>query len=405
MKGLLFGILVVFVILFDELFHAEANLLGLDVESGIKQYEAVVLALVAYYLMIRSFAKGQVDPHTMRVLAFMAVILLLYCLTPLFYGKDDGKYTSYLLVYGAECIPAAFVGTLLAKRDDLLIINKILPFFLIPSVLIIGTLGLATALMGAVIASNAEDSGGLHYQNISYFMAFAFSYFCYLLFFSNAHHKHRNGYVRFMYLFFIVFCVLVCLMSGGRGGFVLIVFDAVFLLYLYNPNNSKGRIRVYMFLIFASILIYFLLSYFDVLNTAGMQRVLLNLTEDSSREDLYQNAFDAFLSSPIIGNGAGSIWWIVGFYSHNIILDWLAEVGLLGTLLFVVLLIRTFWELMKKVKIEPAFVLYLMIFVNNIVFYSFSGYWVGAMKLFFICAFVFCLRHRDTEREYKKIPL
>ena len=396
-RGYWLSVVVMFVVLFNELFNCSAIVKGFTVDSGIKQYEAMLLAAIGYSMMASDLLKKRITIREYRVVVVLLVILLLYMLTPVFYDESQDLYTTYLLVFGSECIRAAYIGLSLAKSDDLLKLNKVMPFFLVPSVLIIGAIGLATALIGGVIRSDAEDSGGLNYQNISYYMAFAFSYFCYLLFFSNAGNKHRNRYVSLLYLFFIVFCVLVCLMSGGRGGFVLIVFDALFLFYLYNPGNSQGRIRVYVFMFFLSILLFSVLSHFDVLNSDGMQRVLSNLTEDSAREDLYQSAFDAFLSSPIIGNGVGSIWWTVGYYSHNIVLDLLAEVGIIGMLFFVLILAKTFFSLMNWQKSTPVLVLFLMIFVNNIVFCFFSGYWFGAMQLFFVCAFVYCLKQTNIE--------
>ena len=145
-------VVVLFVIFFDELFNCSAIVRGFTVESGMKQYEAMLLAAIGYSMMGYDLLKGRIKKCEHRTLVVLFAILLLYILTPMFYDGKPDKYTTYLMVFGSECIPAAYIGIRLAKSDCLHKFNDILPIFVIPISLMVGTIGLAAAMMGLVLA-------------------------------------------------------------------------------------------------------------------------------------------------------------------------------------------------------------------------------------------------------------
>ena len=142
------------------------------------------------------------------------------------------------------------------------------------------------------------------------------------------------------------------------------------------------------------MLIVYLIGRFNVMESAGMMRVMDKLTEDDNRMWLYKKAYDAFLESPVWGNGVGSIWWTVGFYSHNMFMDILAETGVVGGLFFVYIIMKTIWRLMISSKPHPIYILIFIVFSGALVHNMFSGYWVSAIKLFFVCSFVYSLPKR-----------
>lgn len=387
-------VVVLFVIFFDELFNCAAIAVGFTVESGIKQYEAMLLAAIGYSMLAYNLLNGKLKKREHQVLLVLFAILFLYLLTPVFYSDSIDKHTVYLLVYGAESIPAAIIGMSLAKSADLYQINDLLPFFVIPISILVGILGLTAAMMGTTVGiADYQEGGdtGMNYQTLSYFMAFCYTYSFYYAFYGNQESGLKNIMLRVAMTADMLFCVVVCLMGGGRGGFVYIVAITLFMIFYYLKSSKRHRVQATFFIIFFVLAsLYFVIS-MGVMQSAGMNRVVNNFTEDDTRKELYLSAFDAFISSPIIGKGVGSIWWTVGFYCHNMILDILAETGLIGAIFLLNIIWGSFKKLYKLSDYNKIYLLMFMIMAGSFFNYMFSGYYIGAIKLYFVCSFVYCL--------------
>lgn len=94
----------------------------------------------------------------------------------------------------------------------------------------------------------------------------------------------------------------------------------------------------------------------------------------SVRMELYGQALDAWVASPIFGHGIGSFPVVsdmgdVRNYPHNILLEVAAELGLVGLLLFAVLLAAFLWTVMQATTPERVFVLTIVayMFVNAMI--------------------------------------
>lgn len=391
-------VLVLFVIFFDELFNCSAIVGGFSVDTGMKQYEAIVLAICGYSMMAHDILKGSIRIRERRILCFLFTMLLLYVLTPIFFNNPSDKHTAYLLVLGSECIPAAFIGIRFANSNSLNRINNIIPFMVIPISLLIGTIGLAAAMLGKTVGSNDYQEGGdtgLNYQTLSYFMAFCYTYSFYYVFYGNKKEGIINMVLKFAMAINMLFCVAICLMGGGRGAFVYMVVISLFLLLFYLKSSKKHRWHAIMIIVFFIIVSVYIVSSLGIMQSAGMERVSGNLTEDNARIELYKSAFDAFLSSPVVGNGVGSIWWTVGFYCHNMILDMLAETGLIGTFFLVNIIWHTFMKLYRLCKNDKTILFVFLVMTGALVNYMFSGYYIAAYKLFFVCSMVYCIPNNN----------
>lgn len=392
-------IVALFVIFFDELFNCTAIVRGLTVESGMKQYEAMLLAAIGYLMLIYDLLHKRIKIREYQVLVILFAILLLYMLTPLFYGASIQNHTVYMLAFGSECIPAAYIGIRLSKSGSIHRINDLLPYAVIPISLLIGTIGLAAAMMGTTVGGADYQEGGdtgLNYQSLSYMMAFSYTYAFYYAFYGNQKSGLLNVLLRSAMAVDMLFCAAACLMGGGRGGFVYIVAITFFLLMYFLKSSKKHRGHAILIISLLVIVSIFLIIHMGILQSRGMERVTDNLVEDDGRKDLYKSAFNAFLSSPIFGCGIGSIWWTVGFYCHNMILDLLAETGVVGTFFLLGIVWRSILKLYRLSKIDKIYLFLLLVMAGNLVNCMFSGYYIGAVKIYFVCAFVYCLPKNDT---------
>ena len=400
LKGNYLPLLVLIFFYFDELFHTMMLINGNTEFSGIKQYGALILAIIVYLLMFYHFLNNHNNKKTYRVLFFCGFFLLLYLLTSLLYVGIPDKYIVYLLVYGSECIPAAYLGAVFAKTTTNKIINW-LPFFIIPITFIIGTVGFTVAMAGEMVNSQNEDSGGLNYQTLSYFMAFSFTYSLYYFTYCGLTKSLLNKIKKIFFLLVSIFSAMICLVSGGRGGTMVIVIVSCFILFYYMKRSKINILKFTSFLFIIVCIIIATAIYFDAMETRGMERLTTKMFDANSREGLYKNSINAFFSAPW-GNGLGSVFWINGIYSHNMIIDFLAELGILGALFFVIFIFKMYMKLYKYSESDCVVHLMLLVFIVNLIQSMFSGYWMGNPKLFLVCSFIYCYKSQNYLLKYAR---
>ena len=389
-------LLVLVVVFLDEICSCTQIITGWD-EIFIKHFWAIILASVSYTLLFVDLGKGKIKNKNIKVLLILLLILFFYVLTSLFYGYHH-KYYSYLLVLVAESFSAAFIGMRFAKSHNFKDINNILPFIVIPISLLIGAIGIHYAAIGERIKDD-EDSG-LGYQTLSYLMAFSYSYACYFVFFKERTHGLYANIMRILMTFFMFYCALVCLVSGGRGAFVFVIFISLFVVFYYLKISKKHHFQAIIIIAFVAVTTAWAINHFNVMESVGMLRVMGRLTEDDNRMRLYESAYTAFMDSPLWGKGLGSVWWTVGFYSHNMLLDLLSEGGIIWTTIILFILMKTLFKLYRYGEIDRVFLFFLIVMLGALVRYTFSSYWVAGHKLFFLCSMMYCLPNANCYRRY-----
>ena len=122
----------------------------------------------------------------------------------------------------------------------------------------------------------------------------------------------------------------------------------------------------------------------NIFESTGFDRVLAHIAEDDSRKELRDKALYSFWNSPLLGHGLGSVWWEVGFYSHNMMTDALVEAGVMG----LVILLATGYTLFKRMFIlcryNSCYVLVMLMFCEQALNGAFSGYYLGLYHLWLI---------------------
>ncbi len=249
---------------------------------------------------------------------------LIYYMTSLFYGYIDTFYIGHFLRWGAQCISAVLVGLVISRYKDSYKIN-----YCIPLIVVVLTPFIASASLrgGHELGQYVDEDSGLNYQVISYSMAVLFGTTAYYLFF--AKRKFKSKIVNLLMCICLAMQGLICAMSGGRGGFVLLCVIIAALLYCAFKKNQISKTKI-LFAIFAAILVFlFLANYFNLWDSGGFQRVINPLSQQTGRKDDWQEVMEYFWRSPIIGNGLGSDFYTWGFYSHNILVDFWLKLVLL----------------------------------------------------------------------------
>lgn len=384
----LFAFFALFVIFADEMFLSYLSLTQTVLESGMRSIMARGIAIVGYILMIIDIFRREYTRNN-RVLFFVLfIILVFYLLTSLAYYPPIHQYWAELLVYGSMCIPACYIGMRLARGGYDEALMKLLPLFVIVVTVFVGRAAVATSMQGAILGQ--EESGIFNYQSASYFLSFSYAYAFLFVFFNKG--GKRTQYDRLCYTVMILCmlaCAVGCLVGGGRGAFVYLVSITLYLIIRLIIRGGKGNYKYLLLLLLAVGLMVYLVERYDVLGSAGFFRVRDQLTSDDVRVDLWKKAMIAFRESPVFGNGLGSVWWTVGFRSHNLFADLLAESGIIGTTLVSVVLVIAITRLIKWSRISVIDLFVLVLFLGTLVNDLFSGYWIASYKLFLVIGYVY----------------
>lgn len=329
----------------------------------------------------------------LMIIGFMYVFI-----TPLFYDFEPGVlYSGNFLSFIGQVIPSVLFFILIS--DDEKIQDNIKT--LVPYIAILMTI---VAFLCTISPNNntralVYDDTGFNYQNLSYMAAYAGGLSEYFIITSKTHKyngifNRKIGIILGYFMIATNFCTI--LLTGGRGGLVLLVITTFFSFWFFNRHNEELNIKIihstFLYLIILLISL-FCLWYVNTLEleTSGVKRIIgfLSGDGDSGRGLLRNKAIDAFISSPVIGHGFGSVFWELGEYSHNILTDILVELGIVGFLLFFYILRRFFKAIRIIIRNNVTEVFWLYIFMFGITKYMFSGYYLSSLALWISIFFSF----------------
>lgn len=163
-----------------------------------------------------------------------------------------------------------------------------------------------------------------------------------------------------MVLFLLFVSVLVSLYAGARQS---IIISVVFLLlwgfrYVFKERFFSG-------VIIASVITVVIIGISNiVLGDEGVLTTTVNegYFEGGGRGPWLMQGVQLFLSNPLLGVGFGrySIFGEYGQYPHNIIIELLCEVGIVGTLIFFGIIV---YHLSKSKKYAGYFIFLLLAFL------------------------------------------
>ncbi len=335
------------------------------------------IALWAVLYVIRKY-------HKTRTLVFFAVIMLipiLILITILLYSNQSGSGAIQAIIeFLIFAVPAGLYGTIFALEKRNMRLQSC----------IIGVGILYTVSSLIVIVSNAPffEIYGSNYQQLAYISATALIYFGYV--YMN-YDRESNFFILRNKRVSKTICILGMLLnsffvirSNGRGGAVLAgLFIIYFLVY---SKNKKEKI-----LLISAFLVVFVFNFSKIItrivNTRIYQTILVFFTNPSLALDgevrgrLYREGISAFIENPILGNGVGSVWYKIGFYSHNFFVDLLCEMGLTGLFIFMLL---AFWMKQKiRLNNDKEAVFVNLILLISLVEGLFSGYYLQCLGLWF----------------------
>lgn len=362
----------------------------LDIERDGTLYKIYVGSIA--FLNVVMFYFCNKNKRIDYVLLFLSLIIfaLAYYGTSLYYGEPNKYYTGHFLRWGASCVPSVLMGITFVYYEDKSKICKLIPIYVI---LLIPFIAHASLKGAREFGQFTDEDSGLNYQLISYYSALLFSVSCYYLFVF----KDRVIYKIVEIVMYVMTGVslLICVISGGRGGFVLLCVYLLYYIYMIYREQYLSRSKLIFYILVSLVLFLSIANYFDFWNFAGYKRVVNPLDQQTGRLDDWQEVLVYFYKSPVFGNGLGSDFYTWGFYSHNIFVDFLAETGVLGFCLLCGLFIWTEGKIYKQ-TLEDQFYIFPMLFaIYGLIMNLFSGYWISAWNNWFAFGIAYGLRCRQ----------
>lgn len=387
----IFPIVFILFIFCDPIYLTTCNFSGVSPFASIYRiYVGTVgiISMVTSYFALRNKCVNLL-PLFLSLIGFA----ILFFATTIFYIRINPFYYSHMLRWGASCIPALFLGLSFVYFEEKKRIINYLPILLIAITPFVAF----ASLRGAKMHGQYVDAeSGLNYQVISYYMAYFFSLSAYYIFIS----KDRISSKLLSLVLYVILAseAIVCSVSGGRGGFVLLIINILFFVYMIYKRGNINKGLFTTILIVSCLLFVAIATYFDLWSYKGFYRVTHPLAQNAGRKDDWQEVLTYFYQSPIIGNGLGSDFMTWGFYSHNIFVDFLAETGVLGFVLFTTLLFWIVRTILKQCFIDEYYIFIMCIGFYGLVMVLFSGYWISMYQIWMLMGVAYGLRLWNKQR-------
>lgn len=108
------------------------------------------------------------------------------------------------------------------------------------------------------------------------------------------------------------------------------------------------------------------------------------IVDATGRSQIFRYAFDLWLQKPLTGHGFGSLEYVDGYRTpHNIVLEMLAEGGLVAGALLIAMSAAALWPPLRQFSAHPlVLALLLSVFIAHMT----GGYFIGRIPMFAIGA-------------------
>lgn len=374
MKEKLFQIFFCVFIFWQPVLYSFLGESGTELDGGIMRYVLVGLFVISWMFYFSFSPKRNEEKKMLLILALFGVA---YYSTRFFYSgvaADTLKYyNGQLLRWGAGCTSACVLGMTLPKLKTCEIIHKILP---------LESIALTPVMLNAIISGGADAGqyyvgGGLSYQLLAYYMAILF---CVSLFYSFVYKKKQNIIVKLAAIVTMLIQAVACCMAGGRGGLVLLVVYVIYMGY-YILKRKILSMSTLLSVVIASVAGFLVVaSKLNMWSSSGFGRSS-GLMDDDDRILMWSEIWHYVPDNFFMPYGLGGDYFTFGFYTHNILLDWCIELGVIGAVIMCVIYMKTYIKIFKLTKSNEIFIVIMILSIFAVVMNMFSGYWISTAEI------------------------
>lgn len=307
------------------------------------------------------------------------------------------EHIGHLLRWGADSVSACLLGMTLMKQKRFDVLNKYVPLLC----LIITPILVSMVIANSTKMSQYSLTNGLNYQLLAYYLALLFGYTSYFVFVNTSSSKC----VKILLLILLPVQAVTCLMSGGRGGVVLLSFYILFVIILMWQQERLSKIQLISIIFIAIVVFIVVANMFDLSNASGFARSS-KLIHDDDRINMWIGIWKYVEANNYVGYGLGSDFIIIHGYSHNFLLDFIIETGVLGTIILCIVFFKMYRAVFRNVFTNDVFIIISIVGIYGLIMNSFSGYWISTyahwMILGVASTYKYHLEYADDETPIQK---
>ncbi len=380
-----------YLIIFGSLtFTILTTLIGYQYQEESRVYVVynVSISLFGYiYYAWHVLTRGRISKASLKVITGIFIVVFLYVLeNTVGHGSSRASdFFKYMLVWS---VPACLYGMLFFENNILEEVWYVADVFMMLITIVVCINGAFYYINGR---GSTSVSGSTTYQTMSYLSALAAGLNYYLLVDKNNQYRPSFFQTSLSYkiicLMLLPVQVLALILTGGRGGMILVSVYILVITCTEGHNINKTIKRIVIFCIIIALITLFSSNNESVV--AGLNRIFsfvgndgINWEETSGRDQLYANAINLIKERPLFGYG---IWGLFNYIPnpHNIFLEWMLGGGIIGMLIGSGILLLTIRKYYILYKINSRVTLLLLFFLYNFVMLMFSGTYLCAPTLWF----------------------
>ena len=192
---------------------------------------------------------------------------------------------------------------------------------------------------------------------------------------------------RIYLLITMVFSTVLFLMGSSRGSVIALVLSLPLILF-YSKSRSQKAKFLFLGLLLAPI-------FFWTVTASGsniFDRILNTSQDGGGRIGLWKNALNHFFDYPVFGG----LIEIGGIYPHNFFVELLMSTGIVGGLILIPIIIKGFIIAFSKVKESQFNLFWLILLIQGITQYMFSGSFATATLFFIPLGIAYGLYYQDA---------
>jgi len=388
-------------------FFVAAALLSLEYgghESGSKIYMVywAAICLLSVMLFAVSAVRGQrLRSGSLNAAFLLSAVCILLVLGFQMHGIDLDGNARYARIFAATCVPSFVIGSSCALRKG--------EHQLVAAMCVFVDIG-SLVMLRELLASSWHqygsgrfgDLGGLGRLGVGYLASQFFVVTLYRAAFRDrmrdlvpARLSSLTSLARVAPVVLLPIQLSALIGAGSRGPLVVCLLLSCLVLLEKFKQDARSALRMVLVLVGVGAVIYavFVIWKPDFL-MGGARRTFSLFELDSTewaggtgRESLYLQAISMFADSPLLGYGPMGFLTVsgTGMYPHNVLLEFLVDYGLIGSILWVCLLIGVLYRVSRVSRSTgPARLLYFLL-ISVLVELLFSHtLWVSAQLWFFV---------------------
>lgn len=264
-------------------------------------------------------------------------------------------------------------------------------------IMLIGTISSLHSTLN-ILSGNKASIGGTSYQIMSYYAAFCFCLnLCFILF---GHTMNRfsifKGKTYNIISYFLLPIQLIgCLISGGRGGFVLLLACSMYMLYLSHKVTKVILVAALAISMAGSFTTISNDSIFSKKLNSGVARVFSYISDDgidmkqtSSRGDVYSKAIEQIKEDQYWGRGLFRANADFGNYPHNMFIEFTMQGGFIYMIAWLCVLLFVIYTVQYRLCPNGEFLI-IPILAYPFIMLQFSTSYLYSQFFWFGIAYVY----------------